>query len=234
MVDAETVDVERSHMSDRFTPSQFLGLIRDGVQERVADGSLRRYVVSAIDVDGDVFVSEVGTGEAHDASYAVLDIAVPVAVGDYVIVGEIMGRGAEGSATRMVLGKRGANSPAVVTDAFNQQASSTPSTSSVTTFANAITLALVLPVGTWTVSAQGSVLLSHNVNEGSFRMEIDGDFSTTHSLPMVTEERFGVAHAVEDIAGGRTINVRVQFRSNTAGTTSARNPSVQAIAVRTA
>jgi hypothetical protein len=50
----------------------------------------------------------------------------------------------------------------------------------------------------------------------------------------VTEERFGVAHAVEDIAGGRTINVRVQFRSNTAGTTSARNPSVQAIAVRTA
>jgi hypothetical protein len=74
--------------------------------------------------------------------------------------------------------------------------------------------------------------MSHSVNQASFRLEIDGQFSNTHTLSMVTEERFGAAFSRSGVAGGRTINVRVQFQSFTTGTTSARNPMISAVAVR--
>jgi hypothetical protein len=224
--------VESRIVSDH--AARLWALHRDNVKANVAAGSLRRMVVNAIEADGTIQVREVGTNVVHDEPYVALDGTTGFAIGQYVIVGEVMGRGPESGSTRIVLGRVGAGSAAMLVDAASQATADTTSTASVTTFANAITLTLTLGTGTWTVKASGSVLLSHNVNQGSWRMEIDGDFSNTHTLSMVTEERFGAAHRVAGISGGRTINVRVQYRSNTAGTTSARNPMVEATAVRTA
>lgn len=214
--------------------TDLLASLYGDMNEDVANGSLKRYVVSSVDATtGNLFLAEVGSGDVHDEPYIALDNVTGYAAGDYVIVGEMIGRGADGSATRVVLGKRGANSPAVVMDAASQ-ATATPdaSTASTTTFGTAITLPLVLPAGTWAVKASGSILLSHNVSQGSWRIEIDGQFSNTHTLAMVTEQRFSAALAVANVAGGRTINVRMQYRSFTAGTTTARNPTVEAVATR--
>lgn len=217
-------------MTDRAT--QFWSLHRDNVHSNVANSSLRRMIVDSVESDGKIVVREVGLNKVHDEPYLALASPSPYQAGDYVIVGEIMARGLVAGSTRVVIGKEGINSPSTISDAKSQDASSTASTASVTTFANAITLGLVLPVGLWTVSAEGSVLLSHNVNQGSVRLEIDGNFSNTHTFPMVTENRFAAAFSVSGISGGRTINVRVQFRSFTAGTTTARNPMISATAVR--
>lgn len=218
-------------MTDKAT--QFWSTLGSHVRTNVAGGSLRRMQVDSVEPDGMVVVKEVGINTVHDEPYLALASPSPYQAGDYVIVGTILGLGPDGTgSTRVVLGKAGINSPSTISDAKSQATADTASTANVTTFANAITLGLVLPAGLWTVSAQGSVLLSHNVNQGSWRLEIDGNFSNTHTLAMVTENRFAAAFSVPDISGGRTINVRVQFRSFTAGTTTARNPVVSATAVR--
>jgi hypothetical protein len=209
-------------------------LQRDTVYRSVAAGSLRRMIINSVEGDGTFQVREVGTGTVHDEPYIALDSTTGFAVDQYVIVGEIMGRGTEVGSTRVILGRIGAGSVGVIEDAKSQQDSSTASTSSVTTFANAITLALALPAGTWTVTADGSVLLSHNVNRGNWRVEIDGNASTQHTLPMVTEERFAATHRRTGLAGNRTININLQFKSFDAGTISARNPLITVKAVRTA
>jgi hypothetical protein len=214
--------------------AQLWDLHNRNVRSSVASGSLRRMVVDAVEADGTVIVREVGTNDVHDEPYQALASPSPYAAGDYVIVGEVMGRGPESSSTRIVIGKAGVNSPSTISDAKSQATSDTPTTTNIppAAFVNAITLPLVLPAGTWTVSAQGSVLMSHSVNQASFRLEIDGQFSNTHTLSMVTEERFSAAFSRSGVTGGRTINVRVQFQSFTAGTTSARNPMISAVAVR--
>lgn len=214
--------------------AQLWALHRANVQSSVANGSLRRMVVDSIEPDGKVIVREVGTNDIHDEPYLALASPSPYVAGDYVIVGEVLGRGPDSGSTRVVLGKAGINSPSTISDAKSQATSDTASTTNVppAPFVSAITLALALPAGTWTVSAAGSVLLSHSVDRASFRLEIDGQVSNTHTLSMVTEERFGAAFSRSGIAGNRTINVRVMFQSFTAGTTSARNPMISATAVR--
>jgi hypothetical protein len=214
--------------------AEFWNLHRANVRGSVGDASLRRMVVDSVEPDGTLVVREVGTNTVHDEPYLAIASPSPYQAGDYVIVGELIGRGAESGSTRVVLGKAGINSPSTISDAKSQATSDTVTTTNIppAAFVNAITLPLVLPAGTWTVSAQGSVLMSHSVNQASFRLEIDGQFSNTHTLSMVTEERFGAAFSRTGIAGGRTINVRVQFQSFNAGTTSARNPMVSAVAVR--
>jgi hypothetical protein len=225
-------------MSDRTTDTAqaraaaFWSLTRDTVRSSVANGSLRRMVVDSVEPDGTLVVREVGTNTVHDEPYQALASPSPYQAGDYVIVGEVMGRGSDSGTTRIVVGKAGINSASTVGDSKSQATSDTPSTADVTNFVNVITLALTLPGGTWAVNAQGSVLMSHNVNQASFRVEIDGTFGNTHTLSMVTEERFAAAHSVASVSGGRTINVRMQVRSFTAGTTSSRNPVITVTAVR--
>jgi hypothetical protein len=209
-------------------------LQRDTVYRSVAAGSLRRMIIHAVEGDGTYQVREVGTDTVHDEPYIALDSTTGFAVDQYVIVGEIMGRGTEVGSTRVILGRIGTGSPGIVTNAESNQSSFWFNWSDVTNWANAITITLVLGAGTWTVSAQGSVLASHNVNRGNVRMEIDGNFLNEHTLTMVTENRFAVAGVVSGIAGNRTINIRVQFKSFDAGTVTARNPVVSAMGVRTA
>lgn len=213
--------------------TRLFGLINDRVSTMVAGVSLRRYRVAGIEPDGTLALEDLATGEVDGESYFALDSPTPYEVGNYVMVGEVIGRGSNASSTRVVIGKRGANSPPVVSEVKSQSTADTASTASVTTYANAMTLAVVLPSGTWAVMASGSVLLSHSVNQGSWRIEIDGDAPSPETLSMVTEERFAASHKLAGVAGNRTIQVRVQYRSSTAGTTSARNPSLTVTAIRT-
>ena len=212
--------------------AQLWALHRANVQSSVASGSLRRMIVDSVEPDGKVVVREVGTGDVHDEPYLALASPSPYVAGDYVIVGEVMGRGLDTGSTRVVLGKAGINSASVISVADSQATSSTPTTSSTATYADAITVTVALPAGTWAVAAEGSLLMSHNVSQASWRIEIDGNASSPHTLSMVTEERFAAAHRVASVTGGRTIAVKVQFRSFTAGTTSARNPMLSVTAVR--
>jgi hypothetical protein len=82
-------------------------LHRDNVKANVAAGSLRRMVVNAIEADGTIQVREVGTNVVHDEPYVALDGTTGFAIGQYVIVGEVMGRGPESGSTRIVLGRVG-------------------------------------------------------------------------------------------------------------------------------
>jgi hypothetical protein len=209
-------------------------LHRDNVIRNVADGSLRRMVVNAVEPDGTIQVREVGTNVVHDEPYKALDSTTGFAVGEYVIVGEVMGRGSELSRTRVVLGRMGASSASIIVDVESNQTATTPNTSSVVTFANAISLSMALPAGTWTVTASGDLLLSHNSNRGSWRVEIDGNAPAEHTLSMVTEDRFAATHKRVGLVGSRTITVNLQYKSFDAGTTTARNPRIEVKAVRTA
>lgn len=218
-------------MTDHATRA--LAMHRDHVRNSVANGSLRRMIVNSIEPDGTLVLREVGTGTVHDEAYLALASPSPYAVNDYVIMGEVMGRGEGSGTTRVVLGKATNNSPVVISDAASQSTSDTANTASVTTFANAITLNLALPAGTWTVKARGDVMLAHNVNRANVRIEIDGTFSTQHTLALVTEARVVATHTRSGLAGDRTIAIRVLFKSFDAGTASARNPSIEVTAVRT-
>lgn len=213
---------------------QLLVLTRDHIRARVADGSLRRMIVNSIEPDGSLVLREVGTGTIHEEPYRALAGPSSYLVDDYVLVGEVMGRGSATGVTRVVLGKFGNNSPQTITDAASASTSTTPSTSNVTTYQDALTLSLALPAGTWTVTAHGGLALSHSVNQANWRIEIDGNAPTGHTLSLVTEQQVMAAHRRTGVAGGRTIAIKVQMKSLTAGTTTARNPHVMVTAVRTA
>jgi hypothetical protein len=209
-------------------------LQRDTVYRSVASGSLRRMIIHAVEGDGTFQVREVGTDTVHDEPYIALDSTTGFDVDQYVIVGEIMGRGTEVGSTRVILGRIGAGSVGVIEDADSQTSADNTTNASVTTFVNAMTIALPLPAGTWNVTGSGDLLLSHNVNRGHYRMEIDGVSVSDHASSMVTEERFAVAGRRVGLAGDRTINNNLQYKSFDAGTTSCRNPRIEVKAVRTA
>jgi hypothetical protein len=212
---------------------KLMTLQKETMQAGIANGSLRRMVVNSVETDGTLTLREVGTDVVHDEPYLALASPSPYAAEDYVIVGEVMGRGSRGSSTRVVIGKPTNNSPVTLADAKSQATADTPNTSSISTYADAVVLSLVLAAGTWSVTAHGGLLLSHNVSQASWRIEIDGNAPSAHTLALVTEQKVNAAHSVTGIAGGRTITVKVQYRSFTAGTSTARNPSVMVTAIRT-
>jgi hypothetical protein len=208
-------------------------LMRDHVSRQVANGSLRRMQVVSVEDGGTLVCREVGTNTVHDEEYIAPAASGPHSPDDYVIVGEIIGRGTNRSSTRVVLANLSNLGQSTIASTKSQATSDTASTSNVSTYQDALTISLVLPAGTWTINAHGGLLLSHNVNQASWRLQIDGDAPTGHTLGLVTEQRVTAAHTLTNVSGGRTITVKVQFRSNTAGTSTARNPSLDVTAVRT-
>lgn len=125
------------------------------------------------------------------------------------------------------------NSP--VLDQLAQSSADTASTASTSTYATAADLALVLPAGTWRVQAMGGLALVHGAaGTSNWRIEIDGDGGTSRALALGAELQVVDDHVLSSVAGGRTVRVKVQYKSSTAGTSSARNPWVLAIASRTA
>lgn len=215
-------------MTERAT--RILSLQRDHVTETVAGISLRRYLVDSIDGDGYLVLEDLASGEVEDEPYVALDTPGGYAAGDEVYVAEVMGRGGLGSSTRIVVGKPGGGTSGRIEMADTDAVGGNNTT---TNFATVKTLSVPLPAGMWSIVAVGSLLMSHSVNQAAWRIVIDGNAATEHALSMVTEERFEAAHDRSGIAGGRTVDVTLQARSVTAGTTTWRNPSLRVTAMRT-
>lgn len=128
-----------------------------------------------------------------------------------------------------------ANTPVV--DAASQSNATSTNTTSTTIYEDAATLALALPVGTWSVTAIGGLGAKHSGDDAvSLVIEINGTLGTARTLDcQAATFRTIVDNAtVTGIAGGGSINVKVRFRSSDAGTTTVNNPWVIAIATRTA
>lgn len=127
------------------------------------------------------------------------------------------------------------NTPFARTDA--QSASDTASTTSTATYSDAMTTAVTLPTGTWTVHAVGGLAMKHSADTNvRMAIEINGTEGTARTLacPAATFRMVVDNGSVGSISGGGSINVKVRFRSSDAGTTSASNPWLMIVAERTA
>lgn len=127
----------------------------------------------------------------------------------------------------------------VVHRCVTQTVSDTTSTTSTTTFATAMTLNVTLPTGTWTVRALGLLNLRNGTsgatsdarlviagNNGTTRTRTAGALSAPQWIP------FLVDHTVSGLSGA--VTTTLQFKSGSGGTTSAENPAIVWVAVRTA
>lgn len=126
------------------------------------------------------------------------------------------------------------NSPVIEVDA--QTSPDTASTTSTTVFSDAMTTAVTLPAGTWTIYALGGLAAKHSAN-GRIRLAVavNGTDGTART-PYASSTVFGLKvddHIETGVAGGGSINVVVRFRSVDAGTTTVENPFVIVIARRT-
>jgi hypothetical protein len=127
----------------------------------------------------------------------------------------------------------------VVHRCVTQTASDTASTTSTTTFATAMTFDVTLPAGTWTVRALGLLSLRNGTSGATSdaRLVIGGSNGTTRTrtagaLSAPQWVPFLCDHTVAGLSG--TVTTTLQFKSNSGGTTSAENPAVVWLAVRTA
>jgi hypothetical protein len=129
------------------------------------------------------------------------------------------------------------NSPVVVGNAATN-ASPDTSTTDTGVYSVAMTESLTLPAGTWVVQAWGWLGCLHSANNRVLvGIDIDGTVSgaVSPSAPSASPSHRTVAteNRVAGLAGSRSIDVKVVFRSTDAGTTSANQPSLLVIAWRT-
>lgn len=115
-----------------------------------------------------------------------------------------------------------------------QSSADTSSTTSTVTYAQGQVLSLTLPVGTWNVKAVGGLLLRNTGGNANYLVSIDGDNGTQRTLSLATEMMVVDDHELGGIAGNRSINIGVWYKSSAAGTSSARGPWAMAVARRTA
>jgi hypothetical protein len=114
---------------------------------------------------------------------------------------------------------------------FNQSTADTPSTTSTSTYAVAMTGTIVLPAGTWGVSAIGGANFIHSASGPvDFYVSVNGNTGTltqTQNLSTATYEQYVDAKSeVTGLTG--TITVTVEYRAHTAGTATCVNPWAQA------
>jgi hypothetical protein len=132
-----------------------------------------------------------------------------------------------------------ANVPAART-VFNNvsaNAADTPSTTNTATLVQAYVSPTTLPAGTWEVRATGWLGLKQSAgNNGQLRIQIDGNPGGTRNVALNSSSfQTVVCHAVQsNVAGGRSINVLLEYCGTTSGTTSAQNPALVVFAQRTA
>jgi hypothetical protein len=128
----------------------------------------------------------------------------------------------DGTATIDNLVLLNANSPIVVTSA--QSSADDGTCTSTTVYDVAMSVNLVLPVGTWSIDAVGGVAMLHSAgNANRWAIEIDGVEGTARTASCPT-----------GVAGNRTVVVRVLYRPSDAGTATAANPWILISANRTA
>ena len=126
------------------------------------------------------------------------------------------------------------NSPFIHTEA--QSSADTASTTNIVSTVGALSDAITLPTGIWTVYALGGLQVKHSVSGGNVQCSIQ---INTHegTLRLIAAHNTVYTQMVaEDILTGQsgTITVYVRYKGSDSGTTSARNPWVTIIAVRTA
>ncbi len=114
----------------------------------------------------------------------------------------------------------------------------TASTTSTSSYATALTTSLTLPTGTWTVYATGTLRMGHSaVSTVAMHIDINGndgtDVTGTAGDTSTTRIVFAAANTVSGIGSG-SIDILIEYRSGGAGTTSAFNPCMTVIAIRTA
>ena len=128
-----------------------------------------------------------------------------------------------------------ANSP--VQRFFTQSAADTTSTTNTVTTVAAMAQVIPLGVGLWSITAKGSVGLTHDASGiSAVSVEIDGNEGTARTYsgtPDSGGSRAVASHTVDGLAGERDVTVRVRYRSNTSGTTGAKNPEIDIEARRT-
>lgn len=125
------------------------------------------------------------------------------------------------------------NSPLIHTEAASTATNS--STTSTATYVSALTDPITLPTGTWTVYCIGGVSLTHSTG-GTVNMliTINGNDGTARAMTAPTAPHLPIMseHIVTGVSG--SFNAVVNYKSNTAGTTAARNPWLLTVATRTA
>lgn len=119
---------------------------------------------------------------------------------------------------------------------LSQGSADTSSTSSVVTYVTAATLDIALPVGTWTVRSFGLLGLKHSNSLGvNFLLHVDGNDGGVKTLdcPSATYRLLSDNGQITGIAGNRTIQLKLRYKSSDSGTTSASNPLIVALMERT-
>lgn len=126
----------------------------------------------------------------------------------------------------------------ILANSGSQASADTPSTTNTSTLQDAISVNLVLPLGTYTVWVQGGVNLVNSASATArVAATIDGNTGNIHVTPALTTSSYTycvAAHDVSGISGSRTIAIKIQYRCGSANTTTASNPSLMVIARRTA
>jgi hypothetical protein len=118
-----------------------------------------------------------------------------------------------------------------------QDASDTASTVSTSTYQQACALSFVLPAGTWTVTANGTLRVTRSAAGAvNCRTNIDGTDGggATIAVDASVMTSIYAAQQLAAVSGGRTITIVFKFKNNSAATCTAAAPMLMAIAKRTA
>jgi hypothetical protein len=116
---------------------------------------------------------------------------------------------------------------------LHEQATATAATVASTTdtvnYQDAIADTITLPAGIWTIKVRAQGNFSHSANGSMSRaIEIDGtDVGVGTVTLTTTRETYPVASERTGISGGRTITCTFKYRSNSAGTTVCRAPTIE-------
>ena len=215
-------------------PSDLAALVRDAQHRGLAGATPSRMVVDSVDSAGLVLVKSVRSGAIAEGPYQQLAHVGALSPGDMVqLTPEV---GTTGAMTYVVSGRYGGGaagaSTTVVTAVGSANTAAVESVTSQTDYATALAVDLVLPAGTWTVAAVGGLAIRHSAGSANWRIEIDGIGGTGRSLYVATEMQMVDDAIATGVTGGRTVLIRVQYKSSDPGTAYARNPWVMATASR--
>lgn len=123
----------------------------------------------------------------------------------------------------------------VIEDLVNS--ATTTSTTSTTNYSTNVSVAVVLPTGTWTIYAWGNGLYSHSVESSivAHRVRIGSDAGTYLTASVnVNNTRTGLAASHTLTGQSGTVTVYLEYRVGTSGTAYAGGGSLFVIALRTA
>lgn len=216
-------------------PSDHVQRQGDAVRDIAAGMSPRLLYVSSF---------AVGLVTLKEADGSIIDTAIPFIgvfppqADDAVIRLTIPGRGDKAAASSFVaIGpiNRVSGASGIVTEVGAQGAADVPTTTSTSVYSDAIVVPLNLGPGLWTIKAFGSVLMRHSAgNAVDVRTEIGGvgQSAITQSVVSSGYDRIAVAGSRSAIAGPVTLGVRITFKANEAGTATADQPALMAIATR--